>query len=166
MGKGTDTLDKVSAALVAQGVGQITAIGTDWFICQGFSQDGPGIADRQIVINETPGMPALNRWAIDYPSIQVMARGKVDDYAALREKMQDVFYVLHEQETLLGSEFVFMESKQSAPILMGQDEKRRPRMAWNFKSMRNRPSDGPPWILAGGIWNDSGIWIDSASWED
>jgi hypothetical protein len=140
MGKGTATLDSVSASLVAQGVGQITAIGTDWFICQGFSQDGPSIADRQIVIAETPGEPPLNRWAIDYPSVQVVVRGGPDDYQAVKEKMQDVFYALHEQEGYLSPSFVFMVSKQSAPISMGQDERRRPRLAWNFRSMRDRPT--------------------------
>lgn len=26
------------------------------------------------------------------------------------------------------------------------------------------PAD--PWILTGGIWNDSGIWIDEETWND
>lgn len=139
MGKGTDTLDKVSASLVAQGVGQSTAFGTDWFIVQGYSQDGDGFADRQIIIAEYAGPPALNRWAIDYPNVQVSVRGKADDYQAVREKIQDVFDALHEQEVYLGANFVYMESK-NGPIPMGVDEKKRPRLAWNFASMRNRPT--------------------------
>lgn len=140
MGKGTETLDAVSASLVAQGVGQITASATDWFIVQGFSQDGPGFADRQIIISEYGGVPPLNRWAITYPKVQVVVRGKTDDYQAVREKIQDVFNALHEQEGYLSPPaFVWMKAIQSGPIPMGMDEKKRVRLGWNFESMRNTP---------------------------
>lgn len=143
MGSGTNNLDAVSAALVTAGVGQITARATDWFIEQGYMSDGvPGV-DRAIAIYETPGEAPLEAWLIDYPGFQVVIRGSENDYAVVRQKMQDAFEALHANEAPITvtspTSFVYFYGRQSAPISMGRDELKRPKMAWNFRSMRNRP---------------------------
>jgi hypothetical protein len=139
MGTGDENLDSISAVLVTAGIGQITNSSLDWMIYQGFMEDGAPNADRCICLIETPGETPLEAWAIVYPSLQVSVRGTVDDYTAARQKAQDIFTCLHGGEVALGAAFVFFYAKQSAPISMGRDEKRRPKMAWNFRSMRNTP---------------------------
>lgn len=140
------TLDDISAALVAAGVGQITDSSADWMIYTGALQDSDVtvtgtkmIADRAIALYESPGLPAEEKWAIDFPSFQVRARGKQDDYQAVRAKMTDIFNALHAQETALGTAYVYCYCQQSAPMPMGQDEKRRQHFVLNFRVMRDRP---------------------------
>ena len=136
---GMQTLDAVRNYLIAQGVGQGDSK-VDWPIFVGVMQDGaPGVADRAICLYETPGMPADPAWKITYPSMQVMLRGKPDEYTGLRNKAQEVFNALHGADEVLGTAFVYFYCKQSAPIQMGQDERRRMSMAWNFRSERNTP---------------------------
>ena len=145
MGIGTNTLDCVANALESAGVGQQTSAAQDWFIVQGYMPDGDPNQDRIIAIYETPGEAPLQRWAIDYPSVAVHIRGAEGDYQVLRDKMQAAFLALHEQEGALTDgttgapiNFVYFYAKQSAPISMGTDERMRQKMAWNFRSMRNR----------------------------
>lgn len=137
MGTGDQTLDSISAALVTAGIGQVTDTSEDWAIYQGFMEDGSPVADRCICLIETPGEAPLEAWAIVYPSVQVTFRGAKDDYEATKQKAQDVFNCLHGGEIAIGAAFVYFYAKQSAPISMGRDENRRPKMAWNFRSMRN-----------------------------
>ena len=134
---GTQTLDGVQAALIAAHVGQKTSSADDWMIYKGDLPDQP---DRAICIYETPGRPPLEAWAIDYPSVQLVVRGTVDDYTAVRNKIQDAFNALHAQETAIGAAFVYFYAINSGPLPMGKDEKRRISLAWNFRSMRNRPA--------------------------
>ena len=141
---GTNTLDAVTNALVAAGVGQISDDTADWFISQGYMPDGPKNVDRILAIYLTPGEPPLQRWAIDYPGVQVVGRGSEPDYALVIEKLFDCFQALHEQEAAIdagvtGSQFVYFYGKQSAPLSMGRDEMKRPKQFWNFRTMRNRP---------------------------
>lgn len=141
----TDTLDTIQSSLVNAGVGQKTNSATDWMIYKGMMQDSaPGattplaVADRAICLYETGGRPPLERWAIDYPGIQVVVRGQPDDYTAVRKKIQDIFNQLHANEGDLSADFVYLYATQSGPLMMGIDEKRRPRLGWNFRIMRNR----------------------------
>lgn len=145
MGLGTNTLDGVTNALVMAGLGQITDAGADWFINQGYMPDDLGGPDRAIALYDTPGKPpergSLN--PLDYPSVQVVVRAGESDYALLRDRIQAIYMALNEQEaaitTVTGSPFIYFYSQQSAPISMGRDEKKRPKQAWNFRSMRYRP---------------------------
>lgn len=140
----TLTLPAISAALVAAGVGQATAAATDWFIVfQALQDSAPAatktIADRQICLYETPGLPPEERLSLDYPGVQVRVRGKPDDYTAVRAKLQDAFNALHSQEVAIGTEFVLFECQNSGPIQLGPDDKRRPHLAQNYRSTRQRP---------------------------
>lgn len=128
-------LDDLSAALVTSGVGQATNPAADWFIYLGYFQDQP---DRAICIYEQGGEAPEELWAIDRPGAQVRVRGSADDYEAVRTKIKDVFLNLHAQEAAIGAAYVFFYAKHSAPISFGIDEKRRPSLAYNFRSMMNR----------------------------
>lgn len=176
MGIGTSTLDGVTVALVAASLGQITDPAADWFISQGYMPDGTPGADRVIAIYDTPGSPpergTLN--PLDYPGVQVKVRGGEYDYKLVRDRIQEIYMALNEQEAAINPEtaspFIYFYSQQSASMSMGRDERKRPMLAWNFRSMRYRPGRTAPvdgiWILVGGSWNDNGIWIDAAIWED
>lgn len=136
---GMQTLDAVRDYLIAQGVGQASSK-VDWPIFVGVMQDGPpSIPDRAICLYETPGLPADPAWKLTYPSMQVIARGAPDEYRQVRDKMQEVFNALHGADEILGAAFVYFYCKQSAPIQMGQDERKRMSMALNFRSERNTP---------------------------
>jgi hypothetical protein len=149
MGDGTNTLDCVSVALVNAGLGQISNASQDWFITQGWLPDGDPMVDRAIAIYDYPGRPpergSLN--PLDYPSVQVVVRGNQNDYALVRDKIQAIFMALNEQEaalaTVSASPFIYFYSQASAPISMGRDTNKRPKLAWNFRSMRYRPGFGP-----------------------
>lgn len=133
-------LDDVSAAMVADGIGHVTpADGTDWMIYQGYLQAAP---DRAICLTETPGKPPEPGLELDYPGLQVRVRGKADDYQAARAKMQAIFLFLHANNEVvtLGGAYVYCYATQSGPIPLGQDENRRPHLAWNFKLMKQRQS--------------------------
>lgn len=140
----TNTLDAVTNALVNAGVGQVTDATQDWFITQGYMPDGAPNVDRIITLYETPGREPLQRWAIDYPGVQVKVRGSEGDYALVRQKINDCFQNLHENEAAIaegisGSQFVYFYGTQSAPLSGGMDELKRIRLMWNFRTMRNRP---------------------------
>lgn len=137
-GTGSATLDAIRAYLIAQGIGQAVST-VAWQIYVGAMQDGTGSVDQALCLYETPGESPDPAWALIYPSMQIVGRGAPDDFSVLRQKMQDVFNALHGADGLLGSPFVYFYAKQSAPIYMGLDERRRMKMAWNFRSMRNTP---------------------------
>lgn len=146
MGLGTNTLDGVTNALVMAGLGQITDITQPWFISQGYLHDDISLPDRAIALYDTPGRPPERNASltpIDYPSVQVVVRGGESDYALVRDTIQAIFNALNEQEaaitTVTASPFIYFYSQQSAPISMGRDERKRPKLAWNFRSMRYRP---------------------------
>lgn len=90
-------------------------------------------------IYETPGLAAEEGFAMDYPDIQVRVRGKPDDYQATRAKLQAIFDLLHAGEAAVGADYVYLYCKQSGPLPLGQDEKRRPHLAQNYRIMKNRP---------------------------
>lgn len=165
MGTGSATLDAIRSAMITAGIGvAANPSATDWMIYEHFLEDGTPNHDRAIALYETPGLEPLQTWLITYPSFQVVVRGAQDEAAEVRQKQQDIFALLHCGNVALGTDFVYCFAKQSAPIPMGRDEKRRPKSAWNYRTMRNTP--GALWILLGGKWNDSGRWVDSARWED
>ena len=139
MSGGSDTLDKIRAALIANNIGQVNSA-NPWPIFVGYMQDGPPVNDQAICLYETPGGVPLEAWAIVYPSVQVVVRGAPSGYTEARQKIQDIFTLLHGLDGALSDQFVYFYAKQSAPISMGQDERKRPSMAWNFRSERNTPT--------------------------
>lgn len=135
--------DDISAALVSAGAGQATSSGTDWFIYTGgyLYDNQPGqtdIADRAISITETAGDAPEEEWALDRPGFQIRVRGKPDDYQATRTKLNDIFTALHAQEAAVGTAYVFVYCKESGPVSLGYDEKRRPQLANNYRVTKAR----------------------------
>lgn len=144
---GTNTLDAFAASLIAAGIGQGDDSSRDWFISVGIMPDsGPtttavkAIADRQICLYETPGMPPDPSWAVVYPGIQLVVRGKENDYQAVRNIIERAWQQLHANEVQLSDQFVYCYATHSGPLQMGIDEKKRIRLAWNFRMMRNTQS--------------------------
>lgn len=149
---GTDTLDVVQASIVGAGLGQRDDSTAPWMVYKGALPDSAlnaapakAVNDLAICLYETPGRPPLEAWLIDYVAFQVVVRGGPDGYTAARDKIQQLFLQLHAKESaLVGGEFVYCYATQSGPLSMGLDDKRRIRLAWNFRGMRNRVVVTPP----------------------
>jgi len=142
---GVNTIDAVQLAIVQAGLGQNTNSAADWMVYKWSMPDSDPattktVADRAICIYDSPGRPAEEGFMMDYPDVQIVVRSKPDDYRAARDKVQDIFLALHAQEPDIDPNFVYFYSKQSAPLSMGIDDRRRIKFAWNFRSMRNRPT--------------------------
>lgn len=129
-------LDDVIAALVAANIGQVTGNG-DWRLRAGYLQAEP---DRSICVYEAGGMPPEAGQPVDYPKIQIRVRGNEDDYQVVRQKLQDIYNLLHscDAPTVLGPTYVYCYAIQSGPLPLGQDENRRPELVWNFRLMKTR----------------------------
>lgn len=141
----TATLDQVQASLVNAGVGQKTDSKAAWMVYKGSMPDSDlnsapdkTINDEAICLYELPGTAPLEQSLIDYPGVQVLVRGAPDGYTDCRTKIQQVYLQLHAVESALGAAWVYFYATHSGPITMGPDRKRRPRLVWNFRSMRNR----------------------------
>ena len=138
-------LDEVAAQLIAQGAGVAAGSGADWTVFIGYLQDQP---DRAICLYESPGEVPETNWLIDRPHFQVRVRGKADDYQAVRAQEQKCFLALQSQEAALtaaaqalsppGPTWIYCMAIQSGVIPLGQDEKRRPSVARNYRTMRDR----------------------------
>lgn len=142
---GVDSLEQIKASLIA-GIADLqdTDSTKDWFITVGGMLDSAltdapakAVADRQVTIYETPGGPPDPSWSVVYPDFQIAVRGKPNDYFAVRNMIEKIWQQLHSNENPLGNQWVYFEAKHSGPIPLGFDEKKRPRLAWNFRSMRN-----------------------------
>lgn len=132
-------IDDVLAALVTAGIGQITSDTADWRLRGGYLQALP---DRSICIYEAGGPPPEAGQPAQYPKIQIRARGTEDDYVAIRQKMQDIFNLLHScnAPAVLGPGYVYCYAAQSGPLPLGQDENRRPELVWGFRLMTGAAS--------------------------
>lgn len=106
-----------------------------WKLYIGYLQDG---LDRAVCLYETPGGVPEQRWAIDYPGLQVRVRGRADDFAAVQSKIRAVFDVLHAGEVEVGAAYVYIYALTSEPLSLGQDEKRRPTLVQNYRIMKDR----------------------------
>lgn len=117
--------------------------GSTGWLCR--LSDMPSTPDKVVVLYETPGDPpdVDESGAVEYdePGLQVRVRGEVDDYAAARNKIQDVFEALHENEpTAMTGEtiIVYLYATQSGPLPMGKDSNNRPELVWNFRVKKQR----------------------------
>lgn len=149
--EGTDTLDTVQASIVNAGLGQDGDSTKDWMVYKGALPDSSPnaapaktIADKAICLYETPGRPPLEQSLIDYVAFQLVVRSAPDGYTEARQKIQQLFLQLHAKESALTTEFVYCYATQSGPLPLGQDTKRRVKLAWNFRAMRNRVVVTPP----------------------
>jgi hypothetical protein len=100
----------------------------------------PIVADRAICLYDTPGEAPEEKWLIDYPSFQVRVRGQPNDYPTVRAKVQAIFNALHAQEMNIGTAYVFVYAKNSGPLSLGNDERRRVALVQNYRVMVSRVS--------------------------
>lgn len=126
----TDFLLGVQSLLVSAGVGSGTP-SADWGVHYGTLPTTP---DRVIVIRSSGGMEPNPKWLLDYPSLQVIVRGGVNDYITGRAKAQAV------KDTLLGLDSQDINGDRWDSITMvgdvtdaGRDENNRPLTTANFK---------------------------------
>ncbi len=93
----------------------------------------PSAPNRQIAISRTGGKASDPKWALDYPSMQVMIRGNPSDYVAARDKAQNV------KDELLGLNSQTIGDTRWVSVTaigdvnwLGYDENERPMLSVNF----------------------------------
>lgn len=115
--------------LVAASVGSSTPT-AEWSIHLGSM---PAQPNRALSVSRTGGTASNPRWALDFPSMQVMVRGNPGDYVAARNKMQAA------KDALLGLPSQDIGDTRWVSVLMigdwnwlGRDENNRPMFSANF----------------------------------
>ena len=93
----------------------------------------PSEPNRQLAISRTGGKASDPKWALDYPSMQVMIRGNPSDYIATRDKAQNV------KDELLGLNSQTIGDTRWVSVTaigdvnwLGYDENERPMLSVNF----------------------------------
>lgn len=127
--------------LVAAGIG---AFGTqdDFAIYLGAPPDKP---DAVVVVNMTGGLPPHPRLALNYPSVQLMVRGKRGGYLAASAKIQEAVNALLGLSTATISGDTYRACNQLSDIaFLGQDDSTRPILSANFRFIVE------PALMAGG----------------
>jgi len=127
--------------LVAAGIG---ASGTqdDFAIHLGTPPNSP---DAVIVVNMTGGMPPHPRLALNFPSVQVIVRGKRSGYTAASAKIQAAVNALLGMATTVISGDTYRACNQLSDITwLGQDDSTRPIFSANFRFIVE------PALMAGG----------------
>ncbi len=101
-----------------------------WQIEIGAMPDSP---DEIIMISDTGGLPPNPKWLIDYPSIQLLVRGKVSGYiATFREAktLKDLLLGITSQD-VNGDRWVAVNMNGDLRFI-GRDEEQRPLFSANY----------------------------------
>ena len=124
--------------------GGIGTLGTDLFL--GLMPASP---DNATCVYETGGRSpahAMNGSAgqasVTYPHIQVVVRGGMDSYQVARALAQKAFLLLDglPHRTIGTTCYLWSESLQGEPFLLGRDEQNRPLIACNFEVVKRLSS--------------------------
>lgn len=154
-------LDDLAQWLLTQ---NIVGGSTGWTVTEGFlpPSDPKKPSQQFIALFETAGEPpdiirdpTIDEQPVLTVGLQVRGRGAINlansgAYNALRQKMQDVYNGLHQNEPPPpvsgdGNKYVFIYAKTSGPLPMGRDEQQRDEMSWNFRvRMIERPGYAIP----------------------
>lgn len=93
--------------------------------------------DAQVAVIDTPGQTPNPKYLLDFPTIQVMVRGAVDDYSGAWSKALAI------KNKLLGTDpIVFTESRWDGVTMLGDvmflryDDNSRPLISLNFRIIR------------------------------
>lgn len=116
----------------ADQISELFTAGAGWTRVVGKLGDDP---DQQVCFYDSGGMNPNAKWLLDYRSIQVVARGKPNEYGNAYSKIQAV------KDTLLGLEPVTLVSGDRIDGITGigditflhYDEKSRPVFSVNFR---------------------------------
>lgn len=96
----------------------------------------PATPDRVIMISDTPSPVAPNpKYLLDFPSCQIMARGKVSGYLdTYREAkaVKDLLLGIDSYTTSDGDRLVSITMTGDGPGFIGRDENNRPLFTLNF----------------------------------
>ena len=121
--------EDMQGLLATAGVGTITP-NAEWSL--NISRM-PSTPHRQISIARTGGKPSDPKFALDYPSMQVMIRGNPGDYIVVRDKAQNV------KDELLGLTSQTIGDTRWVSVTaigdinyLGYDENERPMLSVNF----------------------------------
>lgn len=111
---------------------------TGWKLFTGTGM--PAEPDQVVVLMEAPGIrPEMSLPALTYPQFQVMVRAGKLDYDTARDKLKDIYDLLHGGNSgrrLLGSATYHHILALSDPIPLGLDENERPEIAQNYHTAR------------------------------
>jgi len=122
-----------SPAEVAGGLLGTSVVGgsTGWTLKVGKMVGEP---DQVIVMYDTGGLTPNPKWAVDYPTIQAMVRGKPNDYGVTWAKARAV------RDALLGLDSQTVGSDRWVSIVcpgdvgfVGYDDAQRPMVSVNFR---------------------------------
>lgn len=104
---------------------------TQWTLKVGKSTGEP---DQTITMYDTGGQAPNPRWAVDFPTIQAMVRGKPNDYSATWQRARAV------RDALLGIDSVTIGSDRWVSVtcpgdvgFVGYDDSQRPMLSVNFR---------------------------------
>lgn len=129
-------LDDVKATLITGSIGvSDTSSADEWAIHLGHMPDSQ---DQSIAILELPGDQPESNWKLDFPAFHIVVRGKPYEYDVARTKIQAIFDLIHNEDTVFPSGYINVLGATSGPISLGQDENKRPLLAWVFNVIKDR----------------------------
>ena len=113
--------------------GGVVAGSTGFNIYKSLLPDNP---DQAVAVIETGGDPPDETTGDEheFPTFQILVRGKEWDYETARSKMAGVVTEL-DNATISG--FVYLFPNQS-PLALPYDEKNRPIISMNFRTMKKK----------------------------
>lgn len=111
----------------------------DWAIYVSKMPDTP---DACVALYDSGGETPNPKWLLDFPSVQVMARGKESGYQALYNKVNDIKNALlgHPGLDVADGRLVSVRM-EGGPAFLGYDEKKRPSFSINW-TLIFEPSTG------------------------
>ncbi len=93
----------------------------------------PKTPDRVVSINDTGGLDPNPKWLIDYPTLQLLVRGKIGDYLATyleAKAYKDLLLGITSQD-ISGDRWISVTQNGDLGSI-GRDENERPIFAVNF----------------------------------
>lgn len=111
--------------------GGVLEASTGWKLKVGKQTSEP---DQLVTMYDTGGLPPNPKWAVDFPTIMAMVRGKPNDYGSAWTKAREV------RDSLLGLDSVTIGSDRWVSItcpgdvgFVGYDDAQRPQLSVNFR---------------------------------
>lgn len=102
----------------------------DWAIYKSMQPDNP---DAVVTVYDSGGQSPNPRWKLDYPSVQILVRGKENGYDALYAKAVAIqTALLGYPSATIGADRLVMVNQVGGITLIGYDKKRRPEISLNY----------------------------------
>lgn len=121
----------ISVKDILVGLGYTFGQQSDWSIYIGQWPDSP---NRAILINTVGGLSPEPNLLLNYPSIQILTRGKPSDYIAASDTIQTIVAKLLGMSSVTVNSDVYRGCVQLGDVAyLGQDENARPILVSNFR---------------------------------